>query len=83
MFGQKIKKVAVLMGGISSEREISFLSGNGVMQALKKLGYQTQAIDVTDDLAKWIKSLIDFKPDVVFNALHGRFGEDGGVQGIG
>jgi D-alanine-D-alanine ligase len=82
MFGQKIKKVAVLMGGISSEREISFLSGNGVMQALKKLGYQTQAIDVTDDLAKWIKSLIDFKPDVVFNALHGRFGEDGGVQGI-
>ena len=82
MFGQKIKKVAVLMGGISSEREISFLSGNGVMDALEKLGYQTKAIDVTADLPKWIKSLTDFKPDVVFNALHGRFGEDGGVQGI-
>ena len=82
MSGQKIKKVAVLMGGISSEREISLSSGQGVMGALQKLGYQVKAIDVVDNLSQWVKKLVDFEPDVVFNALHGKFGEDGSVQGI-
>jgi len=82
MSGQTIKKVAVLMGGISSEREISLASGHGVMEAVQKLGYQAKAIDVNDNLAQWIKKLTDFGPNVVFNALHGKFGEDGSVQGI-
>ena len=82
MFGQTVKKVAILMGGISSERAISFSSGKGVVQALNKLGYQTLAVDVTDDLIGWVKELSAFQPDVVFNALHGRFGEDGSVQGV-
>ncbi len=82
MFGQTVKKVAVLMGGISSEREISLSSGQGVMGALQKLGYQSKAIDVVDNLSQWVKKLMDFEPDVVFNALHGKFGEDGGVQGV-
>ena len=79
MSGQKI---AVLMGGISSEREISFSSGKEVMKALQKLGCKAKAIDVTDNLENLIKQLKTFKPDVVFNALHGRFGEDGCIQGI-
>ena len=79
MSGQKI---AVLVGGISSEREISFSSGKGVVKALQKLGYKTKAIDVTDDLALLIRQLKNFRPDIVFNALHGRFGEDGCIQGI-
>lgn len=82
MSGQTVKKVAVLMGGISSEREISLASGQGVMNAVQKLGYQAEAIDVVDNLSQWIKKLTDFEPDVVFNALHGKFGEDGSVQGI-
>lgn len=82
MSGQTIKKVAVLMGGISSEREISFSSGKGVVSALQNLGYQTRSVDVTDDLQRWVKELTDFQPDVVFNALHGKFGEDGSVQGV-
>ena len=70
------------MGGISSEREISLASGQGVAHAIQKLGYCVKTIDVTEDLVQWIKKLTDFEPDVVFNALHGKFGEDGSVQGI-
>ena len=81
MFGQTIK-VAVLMGGISSEKEISLSSGKGVEQALKRMGYSVQTIVVNEDLSLLIKDLKQFKPDVVFNALHGRFGEDGCIQGI-
>ena len=72
----KTLKVAVLMGGISSEREISLSSGKGVEQALKKLGYTTKAIVVDEDLSKLMADLKRFKPDVVFNALHGKGGED-------
>jgi len=78
----KTLKVAVLMGGISSEREISISSGRGVEQALKKLGYTTKAIVVGADLSKLIADLKRFKPDVVFNALHGKGGEDGCIQGL-
>ncbi|MGN0920026.1 MAG: D-alanine--D-alanine ligase [Alphaproteobacteria bacterium] len=79
MSGQKI---AVLMGGISSEREISFSSGKEVAAALKKKGYVVRAIEVTEDLDRLIRRLKAFQPDVVFNALHGRFGEDGCIQGV-
>ena len=72
MSRQTVKKVAVLMGGIPSEREISLSSGQGVMGALQKLGYQVKAIDVVDNLSQWVKKLMDFEPDVVFNALHGK-----------
>ena len=68
----KTLKVAVLMGGISSEREISMSSGKGVVEALKNLGYPTKAIIVGADLSKLIADLKRFKPDVVFNALHGK-----------
>src|SRR6266853_5816695 len=71
-------KVAVLMGGPSSEREISFLSGNAVLDALKSRGVNAHAFDPAG------RSLCELKPDGferVFNALHGRFGEDGTVQG--
>ena len=79
---KKIKKVAVVMGGLSGEREISLLSGKGVVEALKKSGYTVKAIDLTPDIAAFVKELQRFKPDVVFNALHGVYGEDGCVQGL-
>ena len=78
----KTLKVAVLMGGISSEREISMSSGKGVVGALKNLGHTTKSIVVGDDLSKLITDLKRFKPDVVFNALHGKGGEDGCIQGL-
>lgn len=78
----KTLKVAVLMGGISSEREISMSSGKGVVEALQNLGYPTKAIIVGADLSKLIVDLKRFKPDVVFNALHGKGGEDGCIQGL-
>lgn len=71
--------VAVLKGGLSAEREVSLNSGNAVEKALAALGHQVTAIDVGADLAQ---VLTQVKPDVVFNALHGRFGEDGCVQGV-
>ena len=77
-----MKKVAVVMGGLSSEREISLSSGNGVAQALKGLEYDVKTIDLTEDITAFIKELLTFKPDAVFNALHGRYGEDGCVQGL-
>ena len=79
---KKIKKIAVVMGGLSSEREISLDSGKGVLKALKNRGYRTKAIDLTHDISLFIRQLKLFKPDVVFNALHGQFGEDGCIQGL-
>jgi len=78
----KIKKVAVIMGGLSGEREVSLSSGKGVAEALKKSGYIVKAIDLTPDIAAFVKELQTFKPDAVFNALHGVYGEDGCVQGL-
>ncbi len=71
--------VAVLKGGLSAEREVSLTSGAAVEKALVALGHTVTAIDVTAHLAE---DLHKVKPDVVFNALHGRFGEDGCVQGV-
>lgn len=74
------KRVAVLLGGISSEREVSLVSGAAVASALRDKGYGVVEIDVGSNLAAVIEALSP-APDVVFNALHGRYGEDGCMQG--
>ncbi|AJY48335.1 D-alanine--D-alanine ligase [Martelella endophytica] len=71
--------VAVLMGGFSSERPVSLASGNACADALEAEGYRVSRIDVTREVAT---VLSEVRPDIVFNALHGPFGEDGTVQGI-
>ncbi|WP_068072051.1 D-alanine--D-alanine ligase [Novosphingobium lentum] len=71
--------VAVLMGGWSSERAVSLMSGNGVADALEARGHTVTRIDMDRDVAA---RLAEAKPDVVFNALHGTPGEDGTVQGM-
>jgi D-alanine-D-alanine ligase len=76
-----MKHVAVLMGGISAERDVSLATGAQVVTALRSAGYQVTPIEVHDDLAALIAALTP-APDVVFNALHGRFGEDGTIQGV-
>jgi len=73
------KHIAILMGGWSAEREVSLSSGKAVTKALEELGYKTTAIDVQPDIAEKLAKL---KPDAAFNALHGRWGEDGCMQGI-
>jgi D-alanine-D-alanine ligase len=75
----RIGKVAVLMGGRSAEREISLQSGNAIVEALARLGYEHVAIDVGDDLCG---RLLSERPERAVVALHGRFGEDGCVQGL-
>ena len=75
------KSVAVLMGGWSSERDVSLSSGKGCAKALRDKGYDVREIDVQRNLKDLIAQL-DYKPDVVFNALHGRWGEDGCIQGV-
>lgn len=71
--------VAVLMGGWSNERPVSLMSGNGVADALEKVGYQVSRVDMDRNVAQVLAGL---RPDVVFNALHGVPGEDGSVQGM-
>jgi D-alanine-D-alanine ligase len=75
----KKKHIAVLMGGWHSEREVSLKSGKAVYNALIELGYEATKIDFGRDI---IEKLNEIKPDVVFNALHGHFGEDGRIQGL-
>ncbi|MEY4091152.1 MAG: hypothetical protein RLZZ496_334 [Pseudomonadota bacterium] len=74
-----MKHVAVLMGGLSAERSVSLKSGAACALALEGEGYRVTRVDVGHDISD---ALTHLKPDVVFNALHGRFGEDGIVQGI-
>jgi len=74
-----MRHVAVLMGGWSAEREISLRSGAGCAAALEKAGYRVTRVDVRRDVAEVLAKL---RPDVAFNALHGRFGEDGTIQGV-
>ncbi|HEX8654489.1 MAG TPA: D-alanine--D-alanine ligase [Allosphingosinicella sp.] len=71
--------VAVLMGGWSAEREVSLVTGAGVADALESRGHRVTRIDMGRDVAA---RLLEAKPDVVFNALHGTPGEDGTVQGL-
>lgn len=73
------KHVAVLMGGWSVEREVSLSSGAACARALEGVGYRVTRVEVGRDVAEVLAKL---KPDVVFNALHGRFGEDGTIQGV-
>ncbi|MDF3034029.1 MAG: D-alanine--D-alanine ligase [Alphaproteobacteria bacterium] len=75
------KRVAVLMGGWSVERDVSLDSGRLVGAALQELGHEVVSIDVTRDLGALMAALMP-RPDVVFNALHGVGGEDGTVQGV-
>ena len=75
------RHVAVLMGGWSAEREVSLVSGAAVAKALKKTGYRVTPIDVQRDMGSLMTRLYP-RPDAVFNALHGRYGEDGCVQGL-
>lgn len=73
------RHVAVLMGGWSAEREVSLRSGAGCADALESVGYRVTRLDVGRDIAAQLEAL---RPDVAFNALHGRVGEDGTIQGI-
>lgn len=73
------KKVAVLLGGRSAEREVSLVTGRGCASALRDEGFDVVEIDPQDDLPA---KLTAASPDAVFNALHGRWGEDGCVQGL-
>ena len=73
------KLIVVLMGGISGERDISFLSGKACSKALKKKGYKVIELDAS---GFFVRDLIKLKPKVVFNALHGKYGEDGFIQSI-
>jgi D-alanine-D-alanine ligase len=76
---RRFNHVAVLMGGLSAEREVSLNSGKACTAALQDAGYKVTPIDVDRDLPERLKQI---KPDVCFNALHGRYGEDGCVQGL-
>ena len=73
------RHVAVLLGGLSAEREVSLVSGNACADALERLGAKVSRVDAGRDIAA---RLTELKPDVVFNALHGAWGEDGCVQGV-
>jgi len=71
--------VAMLMGGRSAEREVSLVTGRECARALREAGYRVVKVDCDRDLAE---QLVEIQPDVAFNALHGRWGEDGCVQGV-
>ena len=73
------KHIAVLQGGLSSEREVSLVSGKACASALRERGYQVSLIDADHQVAKTLQAV---KPDIVFNALHGTYGEDGAIQGL-
>ncbi len=75
----KFKRVAVLLGGLSPEREVSLVSGAACAKVLREEGFDVVEIDAGHDLAERLHAA---KPDAVFNALHGRWGEDGCVQGV-
>ena len=79
MSGRTFPRVVVLKGGLSAEREVSLVSGRECASALRRAGYEVTEIDAGRTL---VRDLDDARPDAVFNALHGRWGEDGCVQGI-
>ena len=71
--------VAMLMGGLSSERPVSMSTGNACADALEAEGFKVTRVDVGRDISSVLEKL---KPDVAFNGLHGPFGEDGTIQGV-
>lgn len=74
------KRIALLLGGLSPEREVSLVSGGKVAEALRARGHEVIEIDPSD--ADWPDRIKAAKPDLAFNALHGEWGEDGRVQGV-
>ena len=76
---KKTNRIIVIKGGLSEERLVSLVSGSECAAALGSIGYEAIELDVNQDVVTDLKAL---KPDVVFNALHGRWGEDGCIQGI-
>ncbi len=76
---RQFQRIVVLKGGPSAEREVSLVSGHECAVGLREAGYDVTEIDAGDDL---VERLTEARPDAVFNALHGRWGEDGCVQGI-
>ena len=76
-----MNRIAVLMGGVSAEREVSLTTGRAVCEALAALDYAVDPIDVGADIPALAARLAP-APDAAFNALHGRFGEDGCIQGL-
>ncbi|CCG09283.1 D-alanine--D-alanine ligase [Pararhodospirillum photometricum] len=78
----RARRVTVLMGGCSAEREVSLNSGQAVGAALARAGFAVDLLDVSRDVGALVAALTARTPDVVFNALHGRFGEDGAIQGL-
>jgi D-alanine-D-alanine ligase len=74
-------EVLVLMGGWSSEREVSLVSGEGIANALKNLGYRVRTYDLKRDLQELLNHLSP-RPNLIFNALHGPWGEDGRIQSV-
>jgi D-alanine-D-alanine ligase len=76
------RRVAVLLGGWSNEREVSLVSGAAAAKALRALDHEVFEIDVTRDIAALLAALAAAKPDLVFNGLHGIGGEDGQIQGL-
>jgi D-alanine-D-alanine ligase len=75
-------RVTVLLGGLSSEREVSLSSGREIIGALREAAFEVTAVDPGPDLGAVVGAIAASRPDVVFNALHGRFGEDGAIQGV-
>jgi D-alanine-D-alanine ligase len=80
MGSETIERVTVLLGGRSAEREVSVNTGTQVAEALRARGMTVATVDTASD--DFIASIVATKPDVVFIALHGRFGEDGTIQGL-
>jgi D-alanine-D-alanine ligase len=76
------KRIALLYGGISAEREVSLSTGEQCIGALREAGYAVTPVEVGEDLGAVIEALTRPRPDAAFNALHGRFGEDGCIQGV-
>ena len=76
------RRILVLMGGISREREVSLVSGAAAADALRSAGHDVRTHDLSRDVGALVREVEAHRPDVVFNSLHGRFGEDGCVQGL-
>ena len=75
------KKILLIVGGFSNEREVSLNAGKDIAQALAKSGYEVITHDLTD-CWKLLDVIKKEKPDVVFNGLYGNWGEDGTIQGL-
>ncbi len=76
------KRVFVLKGGVSAEKEVSLASSQACEKALEDAGYEIYPFDAACDLAQLVAAIQNWKPDVIFNALHGKPGEDGSYQGV-